>query len=72
MKRFLIERSIASAEGTQTFWVDADSEEDALARHDAGEGGMYASECEVQSLGEPVVAGETGKDDYGDFPLEGE
>lgn len=69
MKRFLIECPITSAEGTQTFWVDADSETDAIARHDAGEGGMYASDCEVQSLGEPVVAGETGADDYGDFPL---
>lgn len=68
MKRFLIERLITSADGAQTFWVDADSEDDALARHEAGEGGMYADNCEVQGLGEASVAGETELDDYGDFP----
>lgn len=67
MKRFLIERAITSAEGTQTFWVDATDEGDALARHEAGEGGIYTDNCEVQGLGEPSVCGETEADDFGDF-----
>lgn len=38
MKRFLLDLPTTSAEGTQTYWVDAMDEEDALARHKAGEG----------------------------------
>jgi hypothetical protein len=70
MKRFLIERPVTAAEGTQIFWVDAESEEDALEKHEAGEGGIYADVCEVQSLGEPSVCGTIEPDDFGDFPPE--
>ncbi len=65
-KRFLIERPITSASGTQTFWVDADTEEEALARHEAGEGDIYTSNCEVMGLGKPAIVGETSMDDTGD------
>lgn len=69
-RRFLIERQVTSAEGTQTFWVDAENEDDALAEHRAGKGGIYSDECEVQGLGEPEIAGETELDDFGDFSPE--
>ena len=48
------------------FWVDAESEEEALERHEAGESEMYASECEVTQLGESEVTGTTTLDDTGD------
>lgn len=70
IKRYLITRSITAAEGTQTFWVDAESEADALQKYEEGEGGMYQSEFEVMDLGEPENSGETTFDDYGDFPIE--
>jgi len=67
LKRFLIERTVTSAAGTQIFFVDANSEEEALAKHKNGDGGMYSSEVEVQSLGEPCISGTTNLDDGGDF-----
>lgn len=67
MKRFLIERDITDAGGTQTFYVDAETEDEAMEKHRNGEGEIYASECEVTNLGEPVFAGETSLDDDGDF-----
>lgn len=65
--RYLIERSVKSASGSQIFYVDATSEEEAIAKLKKGEGGIYANECEVISLGEPYICGQTNTNDYGDY-----
>lgn len=67
MNRYLIVRSVDGAEGSQTFWVDAHDEADAIERHKAGEGGIHSEEINVTDLGAPEVCGETTPDDYGDF-----
>lgn len=66
MKRFLIQTSVLKAEGSQTWYVDADTEAEALQRYNDGDGDIYASEVDVTSLGEPELAGETTLDDFGD------
>lgn len=65
--RYLIERSVESASGSQIFYVDATSDEEAIAKHKKGEGGIYANECEVTSLGVPSISGQTNTNDYGDY-----
>ena len=67
MKRFLIQTSVENAEGSQTWYVDAESEAQALEKYKAGEADIYASEVDVTSLGAPEWAGETTLDDFGDF-----
>ena len=67
MKRFLILTSVLNAEGYQTWYVDADTEEEALRKYDEGGGDIYSSEVDVTSLGEPEVMGETTLDDVGDL-----
>lgn len=66
MKRFLFQRSVENAGGTQTFYVDAETQEEAesIARDEGGE--FYSEEVEVTALGEPEFCGETSLDDYGD------
>ena len=66
MKRYLLQCLIREAGGTQTFYVDAKSEADALAMHARGESDIYLSECEVLSISEPELIGDTALDDYGD------
>ncbi len=68
MKRFLIQTSVENAEGSQTWYVDAETEAEALQKYDDGDCNIYADESEVTSLGEPELAGETTLDDFGDFP----
>ncbi len=67
MKRFLIETSVENAEGSQTWYVDATSEAEALEKYDRGDCDLYASNVDVTSLGEPEISGETTPDDFGDF-----
>ena len=67
MKRFLIQTSVENAEGSQTWYVDAKTEADALKKYNDGDCNMYVNEVEVTSLGEPELAGETTLDDFGDF-----
>jgi hypothetical protein len=69
MPRYLYVASITSAAGNQTFYIDADSREEAdirAAQHDTD--GMYAEEIEVQDLSRLEACGETTTDDFGDFP----
>ena len=68
MKRFLYTASVKRADGSQTFYVDAESQEDADRLIEAGGGEMYASEVEVTDLGELEPSGTTTLDDFGDFP----
>lgn len=65
IQRFLVERPVDSASGSQIFYVDATSESEAIRKHKLGEGDIYANECEVTSLGEPCVTGTVELDDFG-------
>lgn len=65
MKRFLYSFDVKAASGTQVFYVDAETQEEADELIQAG-GEIYSNEVEVTDLGEPVRAGETGIDDFGD------
>lgn len=67
IKRFLIETSVENAEGSQTWYVDATSEAEALKQYEQGGCDLYASNVEVTSLGKPEISGETTLDDFGDF-----
>lgn len=69
MPRYLYAASVTCAAGTQTFYIDADTQEEADARADDKDtDGIYAEEIEVQDLSRLDACGETTTDDYGDFP----
>lgn len=67
MKRFLFDMPVTDANGTQTFYVDAETPEQALEALNSGDydGGIYDEEIEVMALGEASYAGETTLDDEG-------
>ena len=67
MKRFLIQTSVENAEGSQTWYVDAETKAEALKKYNDGDCNMYQNEVDVTSLGEPELAGETSLDDFGDY-----
>lgn len=67
LKRFLIDCDVTSVEGTQTWWVDAYSEDEALEKFKTDGGEIYAEEIGVMDCGKPYIVGETELDDYGDF-----
>jgi hypothetical protein len=67
MKRFLFQTSVENAEGSQTWYVDAKNETEALQKYSNGDCDIYASEVDVTSIGQPELAGETTLDDFGDF-----
>ena len=66
MKRFLIDTPVENAEGSQTWFVDAETEEEALEKYWSGSSDLYESNVEVMSLGEPEISGEVPLDDFGD------
>jgi hypothetical protein len=67
MKRFLIDTSVENAEGSQTWYVDAKTEEEALAKFKSGDCNIYESNVEVTRSGEPEISGEVPLDDFGRF-----
>lgn len=67
MKRFLIDTPVLNAEGSQTWFVDAPTEEEALAKFKEGGGDFYESSVDVTSVGEPEISGEVPLDDFGYF-----
>jgi hypothetical protein len=68
LKRFLIKTSVENAEGSQTWYVDAENEAEALQKYNNGKCcDIYANEVEVTWLGQPELEGETTLDDFGDF-----
>lgn len=67
MKRFLIDTSVLNAEGSQTWFVDAPTDEEALAKFKAVGADLYESHVEVTSLDEPEISGEVPLDDFGAF-----
>ncbi len=66
LKRFLISTPATSVEGGQVWWVDAATEEDALAAYHQNGGQFYTSEIDVVGLGEPEIHGQTTLGDCGD------
>jgi hypothetical protein len=67
MKRFLIDTSVENAEGTQTWFVDAETEEEALDKFSAGGCDLYESNVDVTQCGDPEISGEVPLDDFGRF-----
>jgi hypothetical protein len=67
MKRFLIDTAVEKAEGTQTWFVDAETEQEALDKFSSGAGDLYESNVEVTRCGEPEISGEVPLDDFGRF-----
>lgn len=55
MSKYEIHCSIKRATGTQVWEVEANSEQDALARHNRGESELISEEIEVHELGETSV-----------------
>ena len=66
-QRYLFIANVTNASGTQTFYVDAESQEEANRLIETG-GEMYSNEVEVTDLSDFEPAGVTTLDDYGDFP----
>lgn len=67
MKRFLFEYPVLGTHGTQVFYVDAETADDALHLLEGGGGAIYSEEIEVTDIGEPELCGETTLDDFGEF-----
>lgn len=65
MKRFLFAVPVVSAEGTQTWYADAENSDEALEKYLRGECGIYSSDVEVVELGAPELSGETTLNDSG-------
>lgn len=69
MKRYLFTAQVKSASGYQTFFVDAETREEADALINEG-GDIYAHEVDVTDLERLEFDHETTTDDFGDFPPE--
>ncbi len=67
MKRYLFTAEIKAAAGSQTFFIDAESREEAEANLEAGGGEIYTHDVEVIDLEVFEFSGETSLDDFGDF-----
>jgi hypothetical protein len=64
-RRFLIDTEVENTSGTQTWYVDAENEDEALALHEAGKSEFYDEEVEVTRLGPPAISGEVALTDFG-------
>ncbi len=70
LKRFIYSATVTSGSGSQSFYIDAKSREEADARAANNESdGMYADDSEVTDLDALEYEDETTVDDFGDFPL---
>jgi hypothetical protein len=67
VKRFLIDTSVENAEGAQTWFVDAETEQEALDKFSSGTCALYESNVEVTRCGEPEISGEVPLNDFGAF-----
>ena len=68
MKRFLFMVPVVKAEGTQTWYADAEDSDEALEKYLRGECSIYSNDVEVVELGAPELSGETILDDCGELP----
>lgn len=70
LKRFIYSATVTRGSGSQSFYIDAKSREEADARAANNESdGMYADDSEVTDLDTLEYEDETTVDDFGDFPL---
>ncbi|HHH0459655.1 TPA: hypothetical protein ACPZJF_000325 [Yersinia enterocolitica] len=70
LKRFIYSATVTSGSGSQSFYIDAKSREEADARAANNESdGMYADDSEVTDLDALEYEDETTVDYFGDFPL---
>ncbi|HEN3625414.1 TPA: hypothetical protein U5E31_002060 [Yersinia enterocolitica] len=70
LKRFIYSATVTRGSGSQSFYIDAKSREEADARAANNESdGMYADDSEVTDLDALEYEDETTVDDFGDFPL---
>ncbi|HHH1420835.1 TPA: hypothetical protein ACPY6J_001265 [Yersinia enterocolitica] len=70
LKRFIYSATVTSGSGSQSFYIDAKSREEADARAANNESnGMYADDSEITDLDALEYEDETTVDDFGDFPL---
>ncbi|CNE71141.1 hypothetical protein [Yersinia kristensenii] len=70
LKRFIYSATVTSGSGSQSFYIDAKSREEADKRAANNESdGMYADDSEVTDLDALEYEDETTVDDFGDFPL---
>ncbi|CNG57449.1 hypothetical protein [Yersinia enterocolitica] len=70
LKRFVYSAMVTSGSGSQSFYIDAESREEADERAANNESdGMYADDSEVTDLDALDYEDETTVDDFGDFPL---
>lgn len=69
-KRFIYSATVISGSGSQSFYIDEETREEADNRAANKESdGMYANDSEVIDLDSFDYEDETTIDDYGDFPL---
>lgn len=66
-QRYLYRAEVTSASGSQMFYVDAESQDEADELIEKG-GEIYTNEVEVTDLSELEPCGTTTLDDFGDFP----
>ncbi len=70
LKRFIYSATVTSGSGSQSFYIDAKSREEADKRAANNESdGMYADDSEVTDLDALEYEDETTVDDFGDFPV---
>ncbi|QGR65265.1 hypothetical protein [Yersinia intermedia] len=70
LKRFIYCATVTSGSGSQSFYIDAESREEADERAANNESdGMYADDSEVTDLDALEYEDETTVDDFGEFPL---
>ncbi|HDL7329697.1 TPA: hypothetical protein PXN08_003989 [Yersinia enterocolitica] len=70
LKRFIYSATVTRGSGSQSFYIDAESREEADKRAANNESdGMYADDSEVTDLDALEYEDKTTVDDFGDFPL---
>ncbi|WP_313471264.1 hypothetical protein [Atlantibacter hermannii] len=67
-KRFLFTATVKHVEGYQTFFVDAETLEEAEAGIENGKGQIYEQELDVTDLDDFILDRVTTTDDFGDYP----
>lgn len=66
-QRYLIETDAQSVDGSQTWFADAETEQQALAIYSAGNARLYSSNLEVLQEGAPEITGTTEMTDQGEL-----
>ena len=48
---FYVDRDVTAADGTQTYWVEAETAKEAMEKFEAGQGDLSSNDVEVLKLG---------------------